>query len=497
MQADPLSPLPEREFDHWSAAHLLRRAGFGGSPEEIGLLHAAGLEGAVDRLVKYRPLPDDDVRASADIMRPWSDDERAELARARERSDEATIERYRRARQDRQRRDRRQLTEIRRWWIRRMLETSNPLEEKMTLFWHGHYATGYRKIEDSWHLLAQNRLFRAHATGDARMLAAGILRDPAMLRYLDAQQNVRNSPNENLARELMELFVLGEGEGYSERDIKEVARALTGLDIQDDQVIFRPDRHDDGQKTILRRRGRFTGDDVLVILFSRPEASRFLAEKLYRFFVDDSPGARSRDATRTIEGLAKLLRRHDFELAPVLERLFMSRHFHDPANRATIVKSPVQLLVQAHRSLGTPIRDPDRMLEDLERMGQMLLEPPSVKGWDGGRSWINTATLFVRQNAMIGLLVGDGDDAAPYPAERLVEHLQSDRERETRGNGLEGDVVIDYLLRFCLGTEPHPDRRTEIRDFLGRLDQGSRLIDRDRLVAILSLITALPEYQLC
>lgn len=497
MQADPLSPLPEREFDHWSAAHLLRRAGFGGSPEEIGILHAAGLEGAVDRLVRYRPLPDDDAQASGGIMRPWTADERAELARARQVSDEATIERYRRTRQDRQRKDRGQLAEIRRWWLRRMLETPNPLEEKMTLFWHGHYATGYRKIEDSWHLLEQNRLFRAHATGDARVLAAGILRDPAMLRYLDAQRNVRNSPNENLARELMELFVLGEGEGYSEQDIKEVARALTGLDIEDDTVVFRADRHDGGQKTILRRRGRFTGDDVLVILFSRPEASRFLAEKLYRFFVDDSPGPRSREAIRTIDGLAKLLRRHDFELAPVLERLFMSRHFHDPANHATIVKSPVQLLVQAHRSLGTPMRDQDRMLEDLERMGQTLLEPPSVKGWDGGRSWINTATLFVRQNAMIRLLVGDGPDAGPYAAEKLIDHLQADRGRESRGDGPDGDVVIDYLLRFCLGTEPHPDRRTEIRGFIERLDRGSGTIDRDRLVAILALVTALPEYQLC
>ena len=487
MSADPLSPLPERDFDFWSAAHLLRRAGFGGTPAEIGVLHAAGRDGAIARLVEYDPTPDTDHRAVADIMRPQTAEERATLARAREVGDEATLERYRRDRQNRQGRDRAQLAALRRWWFDRMITTPNPLEEKMTLFWHGHYATGYRTIEDSWHMLAQNRLFRAHAVGDARRLAAGILRDPAMVRYLDGQRNRRGNPNENLARELMELFVLGEGNAYTERDIKEVARCLTGLDIDDDVVVFRPDRHDPGVKTVLGRRGRFAGDDVLAILFARPEAATFLATKLYRFFVNDAPGPRSRDAERTIAGLAKLLRRHDFELAPVLARLFASRHFHDPANHGAIVKSPIQLLVEASRSLGTPPRDVDRLLDDANRMGQSLFQPPSVKGWDGGRAWINTATLFVRQNVLVHLLVGDGDAAAPFPAERLVAHLSTDGPPDP-------DATVDYLLRFCLGTEPHPERRRELRAFLASL--GDR-VDRDRLVAMLALVTALPEYQLC
>ncbi len=487
MPPDPLSPLPDRDFDFWSAAHLLRRAGFGGTPGEIGVLQAAGLADAVARLVDYAPSPDTDHRAVSDIMRPQTPEEQAVLARARESGDEATLERYRRDRQMRQGRDRAQLAALRRWWFARMVTTPNPLEEKMTLFWHGHYATGYRTIEDSWHMLAQNRLFRAHAVGDARRLAAGILRDPAMIRYLDGQRNVRGNPNENLARELMELFVLGEGNAYGERDIKEVARCLTGLDIEDDVVVFRENRHDPGVKTVLGRRGAFAGDDVLAILFARPEAAMFLAGKLYRFFVNDAPGPRSRDAERTITGLAKLLQRHDFDLSPVLSRLFASRHFHDPANRGAIVKSPIQLLVEATRSLGTPPRDVDRLLDDADRMGQSLFQPPSVKGWDGGRAWINTATLFVRQNVLVHLLVGDGEAATAFPAERLVEHLSADGPPDP-------DTTVDYLLRFCLGTEPHPDRRRELRSFLAEL--GDR-IDRDRLVALLAIITALPEYQLC
>lgn len=497
MPADPLSPIPAREFDHWAAAHLLRRAGFGGSPEDVGLLQAAGLDDAVDRLVDYEPWPDDDGRFTADIMRPLTPDERSTLARAREIGDEAVIERYRRDRQERQRRDRRQLAGIRRWWLDRMIRTPSPLEEKLTLFWHGHYATGYRKIEDSWHLLMQNRLFRRFAAGDARKLSAGIVRDPAMLRYLDAQQNVRGRPNENLARELLELFVLGEGAGYGERDVKEVARALTGLSIEDDRVVFLEDRHDPGVKTILGRRGRFGADDVLVVLFGRPQASRFLAEKLYRFFVNDAPGPRDREADRTVDGLARLLRRHDFELAPVLARLFRSRHFHDPRNRAAIVKSPVQLVVEAVRSLDLSVGDLDRVLVDLDRMGQSLLEPPSVKGWDGGRAWINTATLFVRQNVSVGLMVGEGPRATPFPAERLVAHFGRDRGFEGVDAAPDADAVVDYLLHFCLGRPPTEARRRELRRFVDELGPDSTTLDRDRLVAILALITALPEYQLC
>jgi uncharacterized protein (DUF1800 family) len=487
MSLDPLSPIPDREFDFWSAAHLLRRAGFGGTPSEIGILHAAGRDGAIARLVEYQPHPDDDHRAVADIMRPQTPEERAELTRAREAGDEATLERYRKDRQNRQRRDREQLAAMRRWWFDRMVTSPNPLEEKMTLFWHGHYATGYRTIEDSWHLLLQNRLFRRFAVGDARWLAVGILRDPAMVRYLDGQRNVRGNPNENLARELMELFILGEGNAYTERDIKEVARCLTGLDVEDDTVVFRSDRHDPGVKNVLGRRGEFAGDQVLPVLFARPEAASFLAEKLYRFFVNDAPGDRGRDAQNTIAGLARLLRRHDFELAPVLTRLFASRHFHDPANRGAVMKSPMQLLVQAIRGLGTPPRDVNRLLDDADRMGQSLFQPPSVKGWDGGRAWINTATLFVRQNVLVHLLVGEGETAAAFPAERLITHLSQDGPPDP-------DSTVDYLLRFCLGTEPHPRRRQQVRAFVS--DIGDR-IDRDRLVAMLALITAFPEYQLC
>jgi uncharacterized protein (DUF1800 family) len=495
MAANPLAPIPERDFDYWSAAHLLRRAGFGGTPEVVQTLHAAGLDGAVDRLVEFTPTVDDGDRFDADIMRPRSTEENQVLAKARDRGDEATVERYRQDRQQRQRRDRTQLREIRRWWLERMIKTTQPLEEKMTLFWHGHFATGYRTVEDSWHLMMQNRLFRAHALDDFATLTRSIIRDPAMLQYLDGDQNRKGRPNENLARELMELFVLGEGNGYTEADIREGARALTGFTYVDDAFEFKKDRHDAGLKFILGRRGAFDGDDFVEILLAKPETSIFLCEKLYRFFVDDRPGSPDAEGRKVVEGMAKTFRRSKYRLTPVLGQLFRSRHFHAPERRASIVKSPIQLVVQSIRELGTPTRDDRVLLEATDLMGQNLLQPPSVKGWDGGRSWINTATLFVRQNTLVYQLTGrspgldaerDGEAPEPFASERLVDHLSNDGPPDP-------DLVVDYLLRFTLGTTPHPDRRATVRAFLR--DVGDR-IDRDRITAMLALITAMPEYQL-
>lgn len=478
-----MSPLPEKDFGFTETAHLLRRAGFGGSPTEIAMLQADGREAAVEQLVEFETT-NADMPANADIMRPWTPAESAELDAARRRGDEATVERFRQDRQRRQRDDRRQLRDLRRWWLDRMIDTPHPLEERMALFWHGHYATGYRKIEDSWHLARQNAMFRRFALGDARSLAAGILADPAMVRYLDGERNVRGNPNENLARELMELFVLGEGRGYTEDDIKELARALTGLSIEDDAVVFDRDRHDSGVKRILGRRDAFTPANVLPVLFARNEASRFLAEKLYHHFVADDPRPNDRETQRVLTSLASLLRRYDFELRPVLRRLFSSRHFYSPRNHGAVIRSPIHLTIGTIRVLGTPRRDPDRLLDDLDRMGQTLFEPPSVKGWNGGRAWINTATLFVRQNASIHLLTGDGDTS--FEAERLLEDLPTSARRNP-------DAVVDRLLATCLSGTPHPDRVRTLRTFLGRM--GDR-VDRDRLIAMLAIVTAFPEYQL-
>jgi len=294
-----LRALPSRDFGEREARHLLNRAGFGGSPEQVRELAAMGLDAAVDSLVEFQTVPMLPVRADefdSDIVRPANEEERAELRRARERGDEAALDRYRREIQARQRSDRRQIAAMQAWWLDRMIQTPRPLEEKLALFWHGHFATSYRGTQDSYHMFLQNRLFRAHAAGSFTELCHGMIRDPAMLRYLNNNNNRRQAPNENLARELMELFTLGEGNVYTERDIREGARALTGYTFHDDEFVFRRRWHDSDMKTIFGQTGAFDGDDFVRLILSQRIVSEFICMKLYRFFVSDQPEALPRDA---------------------------------------------------------------------------------------------------------------------------------------------------------------------------------------------------------
>jgi len=498
MPEPSLRPLDEREFDFWAAHHLLSRAGFGGTPDQVRALSQLGLDKAVDWLVDHeeRPAPESAPPFDPDIMRPATPEESAAYRKARMEGDEATLSAFRRERQKRQGADRNQIRAMREWWLQRMIETPRPLEEKMTLFWHGHFATGYRAIEDSWHMMMQNQMFRNLATGNFADLLRGVIRDPAMLRYLNNNRNRKQSPNENLARELMELFSLGEGNDYGENDIKEGARALTGYTYEDDSFVFRSGAHDDGPKSILGRRGNFDGDDFVNIILSRNVCSEFIALKLYRFFVNDAPDVPNGDQRSFLASLARKLRQSRYELKPVLKALFKSRHFHDAANRCAVVKSPTQLIVQTIRSLNTPIRDLNGLATAGDLMGQQLFEPPSVKGWDGGRSWINTSTLFIRQNLSVFLLTGRRPDrynwkpgAETYRPDHLLAHLDTD----TRGR-VAPEEALPYLCRLALGAEPHPSRLETLSSFVEQ--HGGRL-DGDRLVGTLCIITSMPEYQLC
>jgi uncharacterized protein (DUF1800 family) len=500
-----LRPLRPHLFDYWKAQHLLNRAGFGGSPSQVRALATMGLEGAVDHLVDYQkteapPVKEGDFDSA--IMTPLTDQERQKLTMARQAGDEVTLEQYRMERQKRQRDDRRQMAQLQAWWLTRLFETPRPLEEKMTLFWHGHFATNYRAIEDSYHMFLQNQLFRHHAVGSFRALAHGIIRDPAMLRYLNNDQNRRRRPNENLARELMELFTLGEGHGYSEQDIKEGARALTGYTFADDKPIDQKSRryrnlHDDGPKQILGRTGNFDGDDFVEIILNQRACTEFICLKLYKFFVNDLPDDPAPEVQEYVIDLAKLFRGKGFQLKPVLKAMFMSEHFYDPANLAMQIKSPVQLIVQAVRSLQTPTRNHRMLLAAADLMGQSIFFPPSVQGWVGGRAWINTSTLFVRHNLMVYLLTGQNlrfqggrakRDRSVYDPAHLVEHLR------LPDGSLNLREAVTYLLWFNFGRQPDASRVDAL--VAAAADRGGKL-DNETLVHLLMLVTASPEYQLC
>jgi len=404
---DSLEPIPASEWSRDRAAHLLDRAGFGGTPTEIARLAAMSPREAVRSLVYYRAIqnslpPFDDSGAFDAGLDPFAPSRPAatDLAKA---SGEALGVKAKPAgnRKLQQVADRylywKRVTKLETervayWWANRMLTTQRPLEEKMALFWHGHFATGDEKVQDYRKMLQQNELLRAKATDNFRDLLIAVSQDPAMLASLDAGVNVKGAPNENFAREIMELFTMGVG-NYTEKDIQEAARAFTGWNYQGLDFVVNLPQHDDGVKTVLGRSGNFDGVQVIDIILAHPVTSEYIADKLYRYFVreDVTPALRVK--------LGKLLRDTHFEIAPFLETVFASCDFYSDASVGTRIKPPVELAVSTYRKLGlmeVPGIPDFNVLT--EAMGQKLLNPPNVAGWASGTSWITPGLLLVRGN---------------------------------------------------------------------------------------------------
>jgi uncharacterized protein (DUF1800 family) len=496
-----LSPIDRAAWTADHARHLLWRAGFGGTPKQIAFLASMPPEDAVsafldfDRSSGYPDVKPDDFDDS--IMTPPTEEQRREIQRVRRAQDEDTLAKIRLARQQREQQDRRQMNAMQRWWLRRLIESPRPMEEKLALFWHGHFATSYRTIENSYHMFLQNQLFRRHAAGSFADLLHAIVRDPAMIAYLDNNESRKGKPNENLARELLELFSLGEGR-YTEKDIKEGARALTGHTFEHNAFVFRREWHDEGSKTILGKSGSLDGEGFVRAILDRRDAAEFITMKLYRFFVHDlppTPEAR-RVAGGVVKQLATTLLSAKYEVRPMLRRLLLSEHFYDPANRLARIKSPVELVVGVLRSLNTPVRDLGILNDALDLMGQSLFYPPSVKGWDGGRSWINTSTLFVRQNVTNFLLTGKtprGYD--PLADTQTYDFLPLLMEASEAAPGAEkhAETLAAYLVRFALGRDLSSEKQRVLTEYLQQ--QGG--INAASAARTLALITSLPEYQLC
>jgi len=490
-------------FSHRQARTLLWRAGFGGTPEQMRTLAAWGPARAVDFLLdtdSIRYEHPGDGSFAGDIMVPLTKPERQTLARARKTGDEETVARFRSRRQSAQRKDRKQMAAIQRWWLSRMIESPKPLEEKMTLFWHGHFVSGYRAVENSRHMLMQNNLFRTHALGSFAGLLHAIVRDPAMLGYLDNQRSRRQAPNENLARELMELFSLGVG-AYTESDIKDGARALTGYSFEGDSFVFNRKQHDSGTKTILGVRGSLDGDGLVDAILRQKSCSEFICWKLYRFFVADIPPDFKRapkHAMGVIRKMARTLRRERFEIKPTLRELFLSEHFYDPMISDAKIKSPVEVVVGAIRSIGAPARSPGTLIDALDLMGQDLFFPPNVAGWSGGRAWINTSTLFARQNTLTYLLTG----ARPGDKKKRRGRGGGSFDAAALGAGLgapadDAPRLASALLEHLLGGSAMPVRADRERAVARVLGSDGAQRRAGALRDAVSLIAALPENQLC
>src|SRR5579859_5799922 len=259
-----LEPLAKKRWNFTTTAHLLNRAGFGGTPKEIEHLESLGLEQAVSYLVDYEKTPD----ATPDPEWAKPDETRGErLRKARD----ADPETRRKLSQEEQRNQRQNLVQLKYWWMERMAKGPRPFQEKMTLFWHGHFATSMEKVHSPYFLWLQNETLRQNATGNFNQLLTAVAEDPAMLVYLDGAQSHKNHPNENFAREVMELFTLGEG-NYTEQDIQQAAKAYTGWGLSQDRLSYQYHRgnHDDGPKTIFGQTGNYSGEDVLNLICEKP-----------------------------------------------------------------------------------------------------------------------------------------------------------------------------------------------------------------------------------
>lgn len=382
-----LAPLDETAWTPSAAAHLLNRAAFGGTPGEITGLYAKGLQRAVDSLL--------DAEEELDLFPVPEMEPMQPLRRAARGGEPGGMNLGERIKQE--------TMELRQWWLDRMRETPNPVREKAVLFWHGHWATGIRKVRDPFLMHQQNETLRALALGPFPRLAKEITRDPAMVFYLDLQSSSAKNPNENFAREVMELFTLGEGH-YSENDIAEAARAFTGYRINRETGGFRfQARMADGKtKTVLGKTGPHSGDDVIDILAATPRCSEFLAGKLWSFYAGSPPSEPLQKA------LGAEYRRHGMETGKLLRTIFLSREFHSPEFVRRQIKGPVQWLVQSCKQLEIPLPAARHSQPLLASLGQTLFDPPNVKGWDGGRAWIGSSTLLVRYNAAGQLVRGAG-----------------------------------------------------------------------------------------
>lgn len=423
--AGDLAPIGPADWTPARAAHLLERAGFGGTPEEVARLAGMTPAAAVDSLVEYQKVADTGWPAFEpsgiyphghklvgldQIVLEGVLTGKAYGIKATQpgklKYQPVVNEFYTLLLSEH--------GEMRRagqWWAERMLVTRRPHQEKLTLFWHDHFATSQEKVLNYELMLAQNDTLRKHAAGNFRDMLLAVARDPAMLVWLDNRDNVKGKPNENFAREVLELFCMGEGRGYTEKDIREVARAFTGWTLNPirrttDAATFvdAPRLHDAREKTFLGATGKFAGEGAIDVILKRPETPRFLARKLHRFFVrDDLPPALH-------DKLAGLLVDAKYDLKPVLKAVFLSRDFYASASVGTQVKSPTQFLVGTYRKLGlTKVPGYPDYVDTTASLGQLPFYPPNVAGWPGGRAWVNPATLLARGNFAHALLFPDPD----------------------------------------------------------------------------------------
>ena len=446
-------------------AHLMRRAGFGARREELEKYVDQGYEATVEWLLN----PQEDNGVDEDIVDRYYID----------------ID------------DRRNSDPTNAWWLYRMINTANPLEEKMSLFWHGLFATAYEKIQNGRAVASQIDLFHQHCLGDFRTILVKLSRDPAMIIWLDNDTNHKGTPNENYGRELLELFSMGVG-NYSEDDVKECARAFSGWTVANFNARYpwgpypmdfeyRPDDHDDGEKAFLGEQGRFNGEDIIDIIVRQQATGRFVSDRLYNFFVSDDPAPAD-----AIETLSNAYFESNYDIRSVM-RVLLNSDFFKNAIYAK-VRSPAEVVASVLRLVGDFQEPRPGLLEttyESKYMGQELLNPPTVEGWHTGREWIDSGSLVGRVNFSADQV---GDISQPGVRD-IIDRLAS------QGTSMTPEELVDGCLELIGPLEVEEKTRTSLLGKASaagelRLDTESGKADFARRVAeMLQLIVATREFQ--
>ncbi|MBV8171655.1 MAG: DUF1800 domain-containing protein [Candidatus Eremiobacteraeota bacterium] len=468
------------------AAHLLRRAGFGGSPSDIASATSAGMDATVQRLIHFGSdslpaAPDGDI--SFDFS-PTADQKQ------RQRSFLAT----------------------QMWFVNRCLQTPNPLRERMVYFWSNHFTSGLGQDGITpQQMVDQYNLFARYALGNYAELTHEISKDGAMLLYLNNAQNRQAHPNENYARELMELFTMGVG-NYSEQDVRESARAFTGWTVlrrQGDAVTFNPQLHDNGTKTFLGRTGNFMGDDIVDIIMQQGATPRYMANKFARNFIYDNP------EPGLIDALATRLRAANYDVARLMGVILRSNLFYSDRAYRALVKSPLELVIGAHKALGATNVEP-LALNAMRQMNQIAMQPPNVAGWPGGAMWLNTGTLLARINYLnqLALSKGVGQNAAMTGGDQMMAMVENPAAAMRMGANVadptqwiagvnmgDAGAVTDRVLWMAVQDDATAQQRQTILSYLSTDDAGMHAaltmenVD-EKVRGAMSLAFALPSFQL-
>ncbi|HEY9793648.1 MAG TPA: DUF1800 domain-containing protein [Candidatus Obscuribacterales bacterium] len=442
-----------RKSESFWISHLLRRAGFGTTPQELRYYTDLGYDKTVDELLDPQSVNNDALEQQI-----------------RQQDFDFTL-----------------TDDLKRWWLYRMAFTRRPLEEKMTLFWHGHFATSDRKVNNAYAMYGQNQLFRKLALGNFHELLFSVSKDPAMIVWLDNQQNRKGKPNENYAREIMELFTLGAFNGYTEKDIKEAARAFTGWQTHPDGFYFNKNQHDEGEKTVLGVTGNLNGDDVIDILVKQPAAPKFLSRKLVKFFVLDVPDE------GLVNRIADVYIHSNYSIKQMMQALLTDKAFLSEKAFHAKIKSPAELVVGTIKTLQVTTLDAD-LPATMARMGQDLLMPPTVKGWDGGQAWISTGTMMERFNFANRMTSEKFAD--------LHKYMSPSQMLQKQGLANAGQAV-DYFLDLLVDADVPANTRQKLVDYLSSDLKGNAIgnIPDDqtldaKLRGLVHLIMTLPTYQL-